>query len=186
MSRSRKVQKGIDNPVILTDEQLLSLNTISGTIGIVMGSSTITTKKMETFPIDNIHLPLFKDIKYINGDLIVDIKNRDNEVLYFISNKINNEGIDNVIKFFESKKFADSYELLFSDEAYNSAKEDLQDELAHYHVPPKVNNGMYQCPKCKSHKTISSSSQRRSADEGETVKVKCYESGCGHSWQFNS
>ena len=49
--------------------------------------------------------------------------------------------------------------------------------------PPNVQEGVYECSKCKSKKTYLFQLQTRSGDEGFTTYVTCV--NCGNKWKFN-
>lgn len=123
-------------------------------------------------------------LKYTNGDSIIDTKSPDHEVLYYLKSVLDEIGEGSFESSFRLVSYNDRYDLLFSHPAYNTAKLTLVNELESKNIPFEIGEGMYQCPNCKGNKTISSSKQTRSADEGEKVRVECTQ--CGYSWRFNS
>jgi len=62
---------------------------------------------------------------------------------------------------------------------------DAQKEIFSYiENPYEVIDGMFNCPKCGSKKTISYSKQTRSADEGMSTFVFCANKECRHRWMY--
>jgi DNA-directed RNA polymerase subunit M/transcription elongation factor TFIIS len=68
------------------------------------------------------------------------------------------------------------------DEHYISFKEKENRYLSIIENPIQIEEGIYECRKCKSKKTFSYQLQTRSADEGMTTFVEC--SKCSVKWRI--
>ncbi len=71
-------------------------------------------------------------------------------------------------------------------ERLNKSKEidEAEDkEIKHLSDPPNIEDGIYECPKCKGKKSKKYSRQTRSADEPETYFLTCI--FCFHKWRIN-
>ena len=65
-------------------------------------------------------------------------------------------------------------------DVYRLRREEYEEFLTH---PLEVEEGVIECWKCQSHRTISYQRQIRSADEGTTIFAQCVQ--CGNKWSFN-
>lgn len=92
------------------------------------------------------------------------------EFLYHIINENNHENIFNS-KIGLDHTFFDTYKNL------------EQEENEFITNPMVVDEGIFECPKCSSKRTISWGKQIRSGDEGTSVFAKCIE--CNHNWRIS-
>ena len=122
------------------------------------------------------HKPEIYSLKYTDGTPIIDSRNPDKHVLYYL--------LTSDEKIYKDKQFKNRQELLFSHSAYDQGKISMELRLEAHHIPIEVKQSIYKCRRCQSSNTISSSKQQRSADEGETIRVVCI--SCDHVWTFNS
>lgn len=67
---------------------------------------------------------------------------------------------------------------------YIEYKTKLDEEDTFMTTPFEIEEGVLECKKCNSKRTISFQRQTRSADEGSTTFAKCVE--CGNQWRFNN
>jgi DNA-directed RNA polymerase subunit M/transcription elongation factor TFIIS len=179
MSRGRSIQKGTGTLDI--NAQILS-STSDNKTPLVIGA--IDLLKIDIYPIPKEQLELISLLKYKNGESIINLGSVEKNVIYHISNLIDEHGFDKVYNNLRSKNYKDYNEFYFDQSAFDNAKLMVELELELHHAPPALINGMYKCGRCGSMKTVASSKQTRSLDEGESTKVKCQE--CGHGWGFNS
>ncbi len=93
-----------------------------------------------------------------------------NEFLYHIINENNHENIFNK-KIGLDHTFFDTYKNL------------EQEENEFITNPMVVDEGVFECSKCSSKRTISWGKQIRSGDEGTSVFAKCIE--CNHNWRIS-
>ena len=92
------------------------------------------------------------------------------EFLYHIINENNHENIFNS-KIGLDHTFFDTYKNL------------EQEENEFITNPMVVDEGIFECPKCSSKRTISWGKQIRSGDEGTSVFAKCIE--CNYNWRIS-
>ena len=62
---------------------------------------------------------------------------------------------------------------------FNNIRDQFNHECDIITNPPQVLEGVVECPRCKSKKTITYEQQVRSADEGTTTFIKCMNPKCG-------
>jgi DNA-directed RNA polymerase subunit M/transcription elongation factor TFIIS len=120
--------------------------------------------------------PHFLQLKYNDGTPIINVNNPDKAVLFYL--------LTDVTDIIANQKFNDKKSLLFSNKVYNRPKIAEELRLEAFYIPTKVKEGIYNCKKCTSSNTMSSSSQQRSLDEGETTRVVCL--SCQFTWTFNA
>jgi len=99
--------------------------------------------------------------------------NTDNEYKDFIYHILNEENHENI---FNSKIGLDH---TFFDTYKNLEKE----ENEFITNPMVVDEGIFECPKCSSKRTMSWGKQIRSGDEGTSVFAKCID--CNHNWRIS-
>jgi DNA-directed RNA polymerase subunit M/transcription elongation factor TFIIS len=97
-------------------------------------------------------------------------ENEYKDFLYHIMNEENHENIFNS-KIGLEHTFFDTYRNL------------EQEENEFITNPMVVDEGVFECPKCSSKRTISWGKQIRSGDEGTSVFAKCIE--CNHNWRIS-
>lgn len=71
------------------------------------------------------------------------------------------------------KQEYNQHSLLFDDVAFSDIKNKLDEETKFLDNPVTVEDGVVECKKCKSLKTISFAKQTRGSDEGTSVFVTC-------------
>lgn len=125
------------------------------------------------------NLELLKDLKYSNGNPIIDLQTKGNTILYEILYRIKNQGFDKVYSHLK-KQWKDEYELYYSFEEFNIAKYDYNNFIDDYFVEKEVVEGLVKCTRCKGKKTLISLTQTRARDEGEKISYYCTD--CGHKW----
>jgi hypothetical protein len=76
------------------------------------------------------------------------------------------------------------HQLLFSSLPYQPLKEQQEEEDTFQTTPFEVEEGVLECFKCHSKRTLSYQRQTRNADEGSTTFAQCAE--CGHRWRHNN
>jgi DNA-directed RNA polymerase subunit M/transcription elongation factor TFIIS len=72
-------------------------------------------------------------------------------------------------------------QFFWNDPVYQSFRDEDKEENDFFEHPCEVEEGVLQCFKCKSFKTLSYQRQTRSADEGATTFIQCVE--CGNKWR---
>jgi len=92
------------------------------------------------------------------------------EFLYHILNEKNHENILNS-KIGLCHTFFDLYKTI------------EEEENEFITNPMVVDDGVFECPKCDSKRTISWGKQIRSGDEGTSVFAKCIQ--CNHNWRIS-
>jgi DNA-directed RNA polymerase subunit M/transcription elongation factor TFIIS len=123
---------------------------------------------------------IIENLRYADGRKVVDLGNPNVAILTNLLYKIESRGINSIT----SKLYKDEKDIIFDDENFEQARITQELHLEIFHVPPEPQRGMYKCQRCNSENTISSNTQRRSADEGQTINVRCL--NCPHHWSFNS
>ena len=66
---------------------------------------------------------------------------------------------------------------------FDKYNKDIEEE-DHLDDEMEIEEGVLECHKCGSFRTISYQRQTRSADEGSTTFARCVQ--CSHSWRFNN
>lgn len=72
--------------------------------------------------------------------------------------------------------------LFFHHSIYSDIKKILSEETEFLEKPIEVEDGVIQCSKCKSYKTVSYAKQTRASDEGTSVFVSC--AVCKHKFRL--
>lgn len=67
----------------------------------------------------------------------------------------------------------DQPSLLFENSVFSEIKKKLEEEIQFLENPTIVEDGVVECKKCKSLKTVSFAKQTRASDEGTSVFVTC-------------
>lgn len=180
---SKKIQKGPE-AAPLSSSVDVGIKSLPATIYIESQSPKTSHKEeiLEIFPPKVLQFLL--TFKFEDGSTVIDVTSLDHELIYYLKHLLDRSDIQTFINELSERIYQDRYDLLFSDQAYNSAKISLVSELEAKNIAFEIEEGMYQCPNCKGNKTISSNKQTRSADEGEKVKVECTQ--CGYGWRINS
>lgn len=105
------------------------------------------------------------------------------EAVMTIIQTIDEIGFDETFKFLQSAPIEDrSRYIIFETPINQKLQEAYNLEVDLINQTEDVEEGIYRCPRCGSNKTISHRAQTRSADEGETVKVRCTQ--CGKEWRY--
>jgi DNA-directed RNA polymerase subunit M/transcription elongation factor TFIIS len=89
------------------------------------------------------------------------------------------EIVINEIQEIQSKPYR-LVDLYYELSVFTSAKKSYNRDVARLRDQVKVDEGIEECKRCHSIKTITILSQTRSADEGQTSKSVCH--SCGHKW----
>lgn len=88
------------------------------------------------------------------------------EIVSMVSD--NSQSISSILK-----QEYDQHSLLFDHVVFSQIKQKLDEETKFLDNPVTVEDGVVECKKCKSLKTISFAKQTRGSDEGTTVFVTC-------------
>ena len=65
---------------------------------------------------------------------------------------------------------------------FSKVKQSMKEQDQFLTNPYEIEEGVLQCGKCKSNRTLSYAKQVRSADEGTTIFAECIE--CGNRWNM--
>ena len=98
------------------------------------------------------------------------------ELLYYIFYELHVEwnifpSLKELFSTIKKKKFA------YNHGNYDLVRREIQEEEDFIMNPPMVDEGVIQCKKCKSSRTISFNKQTRSGDEAVSVFVRCVDCG---------
>lgn len=123
-----------------------------------------------------------KNLRYKNGEQIVSDNTKNNDIFYEIVNRTMRINYNEVYQFLTSKVWADEEDLYFNLIEFQSAAYKYNKFIESQFTTQEVVAGLYTCKFCKSDRTISFTTQSRSRDEGETVKVRC--TSCNREWSI--
>lgn len=101
-------------------------------------------------------------------------------VLYELVSRIQESHYTDIAKFLEAE--LDQPSLLFDDPIFNDTRQRLSEEMEFMDNPTEIEDGVVECGRCKSLKTVSYSKQTRASDEGASVFVTCVT--CGYKFKL--
>lgn len=133
-------------------------------------------------------ISILTQLKYPNGQVILTLEDRPGRhgngraLLYEVISIIVQLGFDQTIAFLIRADVVSADEIIFENPTMKQAQDKAKIDAEIYRNKITVSKGMFKCPVCGSHNTVSAEKQVRSADEPASIFVSCLSGG--HRWRI--